>query len=80
MSILPARRRAAVLLALASFCGGRAVAQAKSQITELRVYRGQALITRTVSFDAQAGAQEVTVTDLPEQIVPDSLYATATTT
>ena len=43
----------------------------------LRVYRGQALVTRQVDFQAQVGAQELVVTGLPERIVPDSLYATA---
>jgi len=42
----------------------------------VRAYRGQALVTRTVSFDAVAGPQQVVVADLPSRLVPESLYAT----
>ena len=53
-----------------------AQAQVKGTLTDVRVYRGQALVTRAVPLDAKAGAQEIVVSDLPEQVVPDSLYAT----
>lgn len=48
----------------------------KGKIVEVKVYRGQALVTREVTADLKAGPQEVVVSELPEQIVPDSLYAT----
>lgn len=54
---------------------GVAGAQTPGKIMQVRVYQGQALVTREVGFEAKAGPQEVLVTDLPDQIVPDSLYA-----
>ncbi len=66
-------RRAAVLaLALA----GAAAAQNPGTVTSVRVYRGQALVTRTLAFTAVKGAQDLVVADLPERVLPDSLYAT----
>jgi hypothetical protein len=61
---------AAGLLAWPAFC-----ADSTGKVTEVRVYRGQALVTRSVQFQAQAGAQEVTVANLPDRVVPESLYA-----
>lgn len=49
----------------------------KGTIEAATVYRGQALVTRRVEADAPAGSVELVVTDLPAQIVPDSLYAGA---
>ncbi|MBN1816731.1 MAG: mucoidy inhibitor MuiA family protein [Sedimentisphaerales bacterium] len=63
----------AVLLA----CGW-AAAQAGAidgQITDVIVYRGQALVTRSIPVDLPAGDGELVVGHLPEQIVPESLYA-----
>jgi uncharacterized protein (TIGR02231 family) len=45
------------------------------QVTQVTLYRGQALVTRTISLDGPKGGAEVVVGDLPEQIVPDSLFA-----
>ena len=39
------------------------------------LYRGQALVTRAVPFEAPAGPVELLVGELPSQILPDSLYA-----
>jgi hypothetical protein len=39
------------------------------------VYRGQALVSRLVDVPGPAGLKEVTVTGLPDQILPGSLYA-----
>jgi len=54
---------------------GFAAGQTTSRITEVRVYRGEALVTREVSFAAKPGSQEVVVPGLPEEVVPESLYA-----
>ncbi|MBI2301115.1 MAG: mucoidy inhibitor MuiA family protein, partial [Armatimonadetes bacterium] len=64
--------RLILLLALA----GAATAQTQGTISEVRVYRGQALVTRNVAFDAKAGAQELVVSGLPPQVIPETLYAT----
>ena len=45
------------------------------QITNVIVYRGQALVTRTIPVDLPEGDGELVVQHLPEQIVPESLYA-----
>lgn len=68
-------RSTLLCLLLLAVCGP-ALAQTAGKITEVRVYQGQALVTRQVQFEAVAGSQEVTVTDLPERVVPGSLYAT----
>jgi len=44
-------------------------------ISKVTVYRGQALVTRTLDIDLPAGTSELIVTDLPAKIVPESLYA-----
>ena len=47
------------------------------KIDAVTVYRGQALVTRTVDAAGPAGLREIVVTDLPERIVPASLFAEA---
>lgn len=44
-------------------------------ISKVTVYRGQALVTRTVSIDLPPGASELIVKNLPAMIVPESIYA-----
>ncbi|MHC4693225.1 MAG: mucoidy inhibitor MuiA family protein [Planctomycetota bacterium] len=46
-------------------------------ISKVTVYRGQALVTRTLDVDLPAGTSELIVTNLPTKIVPESLYAQA---
>ena len=69
------------LAALASLSLGNGAAgdavEAKGTIESVTVYRGQALVTRVVVLDAAGGVADLVVTDLPAQIVPDSLYASA---
>ena len=43
-------------------------------ISDVTVYRGQALITRTIEVDLPAGSVELVVGKLPGQIVSESLY------
>ncbi len=50
--------------------------QTTGKISEVKVYRGQALVTREVDFQAAQGPQELVVGSLPESILPESLYAT----
>ncbi len=59
-------------------CALYGAAQTVGKITAVTVYRGQALVTRTITTTLAAGDQEVIISGLPENIVPDSLYATAT--
>ena len=46
-------------------------------ISGVTVYRGQALVTRTLDLEVPAGSSEIVVTGLPHQIVSESLYAQA---
>jgi hypothetical protein len=50
-------------------------AQAKSELTEVTLYRDQAQITRTVTVPKGDGPIELVVTGLPGQIRPNSLFA-----
>ncbi len=52
-------------------------ANATGAISEVTVYRGQALVTRTLDLEVPAGSSEIIVTGLPHQIVSESLYAQA---
>ena len=50
---------------------------AASSVAEVTVYRGQALVTRTVALPEGAGELELAVGDLPEQVVANSIAASA---
>ena len=67
---------AAVMLSGAAAPAAEAV-KAQGEIESVTLYRGQALVTRVVRFDAPAGTADVVIGNLPEQLVPDSLYASA---
>lgn len=45
------------------------------KVVEVTLYRGQALVTREVPLPAGKGENELVVSNLPEQILPDSLFA-----
>ena len=47
----------------------------ESKVTEVTLYRTQALVTRTIEIDGDPGAQEIVISDLPENIDPSSLFA-----
>lgn len=50
---------------------------AVSKIESVVVYRGQALVTRVVTLPDAAGEHEIVVSDLPEQVVGQTLSASA---
>lgn len=60
------------LMAISAFAETPAMT---GDISKVTVYRGQALVTRTVNVSLPAGSSELLLTDLPEKIVPESLYA-----
>jgi len=69
-----------VTLAVAAVCLMAAVAFAEvptttGAISKVTVYRGQALVTRTIEVGLPRGTSELIVSDLPAGIVPESLYA-----
>src|SRR5690554_3716697 len=47
----------------------------EGQVTAVTVYQGQALVTRTVKLEGEEGLMEVVITNLPESVLPASLYA-----
>lgn len=49
------------------------------RVVAVTVYRGQALVTRELNLAGPAGLKEVVVTGLPDQVVPQSLYAESAT-
>lgn len=49
--------------------------QTPGKIDAVTVYRGQALVTRLIEVTGAAGLREIVVTDLPEAVVPGSIYA-----
>ncbi|MCL2700822.1 MAG: mucoidy inhibitor MuiA family protein [Phycisphaerae bacterium] len=56
---------------------GAAALASAGQIETVTVYRGQAMVTRVLSFDLKAGLSELVVTDLPQGVVGHSLVASA---
>jgi hypothetical protein len=52
-----------------------AAAPVEGRVSAVTLYRGQAQVTRTVPIEGGAGRLEVVVSKLPEQIVPNSLFA-----
>ncbi len=71
------RKAILVLMAFALFAPPARSAEvaAKGEVKTVVLYRGQALVTRAVPVDAPAGAVQLTVTDLPEAIQAESLFA-----
>jgi uncharacterized protein (TIGR02231 family) len=65
-----------VAIVLSASAASADVQTTTGTISKVTVYRGQALVTRTLNVDLPAGTSELLVTDLPEKIVPESLYAT----
>jgi uncharacterized protein (TIGR02231 family) len=59
--------------ALVLLCGGAFAVPGR--VESVTVYRSQAEVIRVVPVAAGKGVMEVVVSDLPERIVPDSLYA-----
>ena len=61
-----------VALASSSLASGEAV-EVDSKLEAVTVYRGQALVTRSVTLPARAGELELVVGDLPAQLEVDRL-------
>jgi hypothetical protein len=52
--------------------------QLAGKVTGVTLYRGQAMVTRTIPVALAAGAHEIVVPNLPPQVQPDSLFAEGT--
>jgi hypothetical protein len=48
---------------------------AEGRVTHVTLYRGQAQITRAIPIEGAAGPLEVVIGNLPEQVIPNSLFA-----
>ena len=51
------------------------IENAPGRVTHVTVYRGQALVTRTIPLEGAAGSRELVVGNLPEQVTSESLFA-----
>ncbi len=71
--------RHTVLCSLTIILAGAVAAMAAEEMTgeieSVTVYRGQALVTRVMELQGEQGPMELTVTQLPAQVIPNSLYA-----
>ena len=66
------------LIVFAQLCSAQQNAlETTGKVSSVIVYRGQALVTRTIETDLLQGSTELTVQKLPENLVPESLYAQA---
>jgi uncharacterized protein (TIGR02231 family) len=64
------------LLSLAAVAAEKAAPPSVAgRVVEVTLYRGQALVTRLVPLDGAKGLVELSVGPLPEQILPESLFA-----
>jgi len=66
---------AVVLISLLASIAFGDVPTTVGSISRVTVYRGQAQVTRLVNVDLPAGTCELTIKDLPAQVVPESIYA-----
>jgi hypothetical protein len=65
-----------LVLPALSYCPQLAAAEpAEGRVAQVTLYRGQAQVTRTVPIEGNAGPVEIVVGKLPEQVVPNSLFA-----
>ncbi len=64
-----------VIVSVAAQAGAVEPLIGAGEVDAVTVYRGQALVTRVVEVPGPAGLREVLVTDLPQHIVPNSIYA-----
>ena len=48
--------------------------ETRGRLDAVTVYRGQALVTRTIEAPGPQGLREIVITDLPEHILPESLH------
>jgi len=66
---------AVVVISLLAVAASADVPTTSGTISKVTVYRGQALVTRTINIDLPPGSSELIVKDLPAMIIPESIYA-----
>jgi uncharacterized protein DUF4140 len=65
----------ALAVSTASQAAPAASDRVPGRVTHVTLYRGQAMVTRTIPIEGAKGSKELVVGDLPEQVVADSLFA-----
>ena len=63
------------ILTLILAASGTAAKEVPGRVTGVTLYRGQAMITRTIPLEGPKGSVEIVVGDLPARVVPNSLFA-----
>jgi uncharacterized protein (TIGR02231 family) len=66
-----------LLIVTGSATAGEEVPSGAGQIARVTVYRGQALVTRRIDIDLPEGSSEFIVTQLPANVISESIYAQA---
>lgn len=64
-----------VVVWVAPIAGQAADAPVPGRLTEVTLYDGQALVTRAIPIEGPQGSLEIVVGQLPERLLPDSLFA-----
>lgn len=78
MNSIHRRTIGAACLVLTAGCAcGQHTSETTGRIDEVTVYRGRALVARAVDAGPGQGLREIIVTNLPDAIVPESLFADA---
>ena len=65
----------AAVWVMSDSAGAAADGNVSGRVTDVTLYDGQAMVTRTIPVDAPKGGVEIVAGDLPEQLLPDSLFA-----
>ena len=65
----------ALAVSTASQAAPAASDRVPGRVTHVTLYRGQAMVTRTIPIEGAKGSKELVVGDLPEQVVADSFFA-----
>ena len=63
------------IMAVVPLAQGGEIPSSPGKVEAVTLYRGQALVTCSVPVEAPAGRLEFQVIDLPERVLPDSLFA-----
>ncbi len=64
-----------ILILTFTFTNVFSLTKSKGKITDVTIYRNQALVTRTINIPEKKGNLEILVTDLPDMLVHGSIYA-----
>src|SRR6185369_14467582 len=62
-----------VMLLSPAFAADPALTEGK--VESVTVYRGQALVTRVADLGGPAGLREIVITNLPDRVLPGSIFA-----